>query len=253
MTARVRTALVTGGASGIGLAIASALAAQGMTVVLLDRNADALASAVAAIDQVGAQVTAIAADLEVPAQYEAAVTAAIERSSGIDVLINNAAFAQLHPFEQIPAEIWRRTLEINLTAPCRLSQLCLPAMRAQGYGRIVDIASGSGLRASQDRAAYGTSKAALIHLTRQIAIEVGPHGITCNAVAPGAVETPMSQATHTPAMRTRALQSIPARRYGTVQEVADAVVFLASEPASYVNGHTLCVDGGFSIAGLLDV
>jgi NAD(P)-dependent dehydrogenase (short-subunit alcohol dehydrogenase family) len=152
---------------------------------------------------------------------------------------------------ECPLEDWQATMAVNVTAPMLLMQHALPHMRQKGWGRIVNVASISGLRAGTGRMAYGTSKAALIAMTAQFAVEVADWGVTVNAIAPGPVDTPLVQANHTAATRSIYGDRIPMHRYGTPQEIANGILFLASEQASYITGQTLAIDGGFTAAGVL--
>ena len=171
----------------------------------------------------------------------------------LDTLINNAAvFSTLtmQPFEEIPLKEWDHVMRVNVTGAFICTQACAPAMLAGGGGAIVNITSISGVRASTLRAAYGTSKAALAHLTKQLAAELGNVGIRVNAVSPGPVDTAMAKQVHTPDIRAGYHDAIPLNRYGLEEELAEAVFFLCSEKASYINGAALNVDGGFAATGI---
>mgnify|MGYP006158114697 CR=1 FL=1 len=168
----------------------------------------------------------------------------------LDALVNNAGVAVFKPMVQTSFEEWRMVMATNLDGPFICTQACAPLMLKNGGGAVVNIASISGLRASTLRVAYGTSKAALIHLTRQQAVEYGNAGIRVNAIAPGPVETEMAKKVHTPAIRADYHDTIPLARYGSLEEIANAVGFLCSPQASYVNGQVLAVDGGFDAAGV---
>lgn len=245
-------AVVTGGARGIGLAIGRWFLANGHRVVLLDIDADTLKPAAAALGAgAGAdQVLAVHCDVSQPAQVDAAVKSVLAAFGRADALVNNAGVAVFKPIGQTSFEEWRHVLGTNLDGAFLCTQAFAPVMVATGGGSIVNIASISGLRASTLRVAYGTSKAALIHLTRQQAVELGTVGIRVNAIAPGPVETEMAKLVHSVAIRTDYHDVIPLNRYGTTEEIASAVGFLCSPAASYVNGQVLAVDGGFDAAGV---
>lgn len=242
-------AVVTGGARGIGLAIGQWFLANGYRVALLDIDAETLSRAAAALQQAG-HVLAVHCDVADPAQVQSAVDQVDAAFGRIDALVNNAGIAVFKPLGETSFEEWRRVLGVNLDGAFLCSQACVPFMMRAGGGSIVNIASISGLRASTLRVAYGTSKAALIHLTQQQAVELGTIGIRANAVAPGPVDTEMAKLVHSAAIRSDYHDVIPLGRYGTVEEIASAVGFLCSPAASYVNGQVLAVDGGFQSAGV---
>jgi NAD(P)-dependent dehydrogenase (short-subunit alcohol dehydrogenase family) len=185
-----------------------------------------------------------------PRQVRAAIGAVVKRFRRIDALVNNAGIAVFKPILKTSAKEWLRVLDVNLTGPFLCTQACAPVMLANGGGAVVNVGSISGLRASTLRVAYGTSKAALMHLTKQQAAELGERGIRVNAVAPGPVDTAMAKQVHTPDIRADYHDAIPLNRYGSEDEIAAAVAFLCSDAASYVNGQTLAVDGGFDAAGI---
>ncbi len=249
MTLPNRVAVVTGAARGIGLAIARRFLADGHAVALLDIDAPALAQAAQALEP-AALVLAIECDVTEPAQVLAAIDRVVARFGRIDALVNNAGIAVFKPMLETSFEEWTRVLAVNLTGPFLCTQACAPVMLRHGGGAVVNIGSISGLRASTLRVAYGTSKAGLAHLTKQQAAELGELGIRVNAVAPGPVDTAMAKQVHTPDIRADYHDAIPLNRYGTEEEIAAAVAFLCSEAASYVNGQTLAVDGGFDAAGI---
>ncbi len=244
-----RVALVTGGARGIGLAIGQWFLADGWHVALLDNNADTLMPAVAALNQ-PQRVMAVHADVSVPEQVAKAVADVEARFGRIDALVNNAGVAVFKRIGMTSYEEWRYVMATNLDGPFLCTQAVAPVMLRNGGGAVVNIASISGLRASTLRVAYGTSKAAIIHLTKQQAIEYGNAGIRVNAVAPGPVETEMAKQVHDATIRRDYFDAIPMRRYGTVQEIANAVGYLCSPAASFVNGQVLAVDGGFDASGV---
>ncbi|RZM03509.1 MAG: SDR family oxidoreductase [Variovorax sp.] len=242
-------AVITGGARGIGLAVAEWFLEQGHRIALLDIDRATLdATATRLADP--ARVLAVACDVSDPEQVDAAVARVVTAFGRIDALVNNAGVAVFKPIGETSFAEWRQVLSVNLDGAFLCSQACVPHMRRQGKGAIVNIASISGLRASTLRVAYGTSKAALIQLTKQQAVELGTVGIRVNAIAPGPVETEMAKLVHSVAIRSDYHDVIPLERYGTTREIASAVGFLCSDAASYVNGQVLAVDGGFDAAGV---
>jgi len=248
----VRVALVTGAASGIGREVAHALAlTHGAAVYVLDRDIQAVHATVDELTQAGARAHACVVYLADTEGLLQNLSTQFTALGPPDILINNAGIAATMPVLDQALPHWQRTFAINVTAPMLLSQRVLPHMRAQGWGRIVNVASISGLRAGTGRLAYGSSKAALIAMTRQFAIEVAEWGVTVNAVAPGPVDTPMAIAMHSQATRDLYYRQIPMQRYGTSQEIAHAILFFLGEHAQYITGHTLPVDGGFMAAGAL--
>jgi NAD(P)-dependent dehydrogenase (short-subunit alcohol dehydrogenase family) len=250
MTTLTRVALVTGAARGIGLAIAQWFHAHHWRVALIDIDHDALARARAEWAQADERVIALPCDVSKPEQVATAVAQTDARFGRIDALVNNAGVAVFKPILDTSFDEWRDVMATNLDGPFLCTQAVAPVMLRHSGGSVVHIASISGLRASTLRVAYGTSKAALMHLMKQQAAELGARGIRVNAVAPGPVETAMAQQVHTPSIRADYHAAIPLGRYGTPQEIAEAVGFLCSDAAAYVNGQVLAVDGGFDAAGI---
>ena len=248
-TAASRVTVITGAARGIGLGIARWFLDHGERVGLLDIDAPALAKAAADLGW-PERVLALPCDVSSPGQVAAAVAQVAAGFGRIDALVNNAGVAVFKPLQETAFEEWRTVMATNLDGPFLCTQACVPHMLRAGGGSVVNIASISGLRASTLRVAYGTSKAALIHLTTQQAVELGAVGIRVNAVAPGPVETEMARQVHTPAIRADYYDTIPLGRYGLVEEIAAVTGFLCSEAAGYVNGQVLAVDGGFDAAGV---
>jgi meso-butanediol dehydrogenase / (S,S)-butanediol dehydrogenase / diacetyl reductase len=247
-------AFITGGARGIGLGVSRWFLAHGHAVALIDIDADTLARterALVAEDGSADRVLAVHCDVSQPEQVKHAVTVADARFGRIDALVNNAGVAVFKPILQTSYEEFRHVLGTNLDGAFLCTQAVAPIMLREGRGgAVVNIASISGLRASTLRVAYGTSKGALIHLTKQQAIELGNAGIRVNAIAPGPVDTEMAKLVHTVAIRSDYHDVIPLNRYGTVEEIANAVGFLCSEQAAYINGQVLAVDGGFDASGV---
>jgi NAD(P)-dependent dehydrogenase (short-subunit alcohol dehydrogenase family) len=244
-----RVAVVTGAARGIGLAIARSFLARGYAVAGLDIDSATLSATDQALQPLG-RFLALHCDVAEPEQVAAAVAATDAAFGRIDALVNNAGIAVFKPTLDTSFEEWSRVLAVNLNGPFLCTQLCAPVMLRGGGGSVVNIASISGLRASLLRVAYGTSKAALMHLTRQHAAELGNQGVRVNAVAPGPVDTAMAKQVHTTDIRADYHDAIPLNRYGSEQEIANAVCFLCSDEASYINGQTLAVDGGFDASGI---
>ena len=246
-----RIAFVTGAAAGIGAAIAEDLAAQGNHVLLADLNLDAAQQLAQNLVDRGAKAEAVHLDVGNNTSITETFSWLTDTYGRCDILVNNAGIARTYAFVEYPDDHWLATLNVNVTGAFRCGQHAARLMIERGWGRIVNIASISGLRAGVGRAAYGTSKAALIALTKQMAVELAPHGITANSVAPGPIETPLSREVHTQATRDAYNSHVPAHRYGTPNEIASAVGFLASDAAAYINGHVIPVDGGFVAAGML--
>lgn len=247
-------AFVTGAARGIGLAIARWFFHQGYRVAVIDNDAPTLTATETTLRQeLGERadhLLVIHGDVSDTAQVTAAVQRIDLDFGRLDALVNNAGVATFKPIGDTSFDEWRWVMATNLDGPFLCVQACAPLMLKNGGGAVVNIASISGLRASTLRVAYGTSKAALIHLTKQQAVEYGNAGIRVNAIAPGPVETEMAKKVHTPAIRADYHDTIPLARYGSMEEIANAVGFLCSPEASYINGQVLAVDGGFDAAGV---
>lgn len=242
-------AVVTGGARGIGLAIGEWFLDHGHRVVLLDNDSDTLDKTVARLDD-PERVLAVHCDVSNPQQVKAAAVQISAAFGRIDALVNNAGVAVFKPILETSFEEWRHVLGTNLDGAFLCTQTFAPVMLKTGGGSVVNIASISGLRASTLRVAYGTSKGALIHLTKQQAVELGNVGIRVNAIAPGPVETEMAKLVHSVAIRSDYFDAIPLNRYGSTEEIASVAGFLCSPAASFVNGQVIAVDGGFDAAGV---
>jgi len=243
-----KVALVTGAARGIGLATARKFLAEGWKVALLDIDGDNLHRTMAALADPN-HTLELVCDVALPDQVAAAVDKVRARFGRLDALVNNAGVAVFKPVLDTTIPEWSRVMDVNLSGPFYTTLASVPLLSARG-GAIVNITSISGLRGSTMRVAYGTSKAALAHLTKQLAAELAEVKIRVNAVAPGPVETAMAKAVHTPAVRADYRDSIPLGRYGLEEELAEAIYFLCSDKASYITGQTLAVDGGFEAAGI---
>jgi len=245
-----RVALVTGAASGIGLDIAHGLARQGATVCIVDRNGPAAQDTAQAIVDAGGLAEAFVVDLADMGAITDMLAQLNKRHPVIDILINNAGIALNQPATALTLSQWNDTLAVNVTAPMVLSQHVLPGMRGKGWGRIINVSSISGVRAGTGRLAYGTSKAALIAMTGQFAIEAAEWGVTVNAIAPGFVDTPMIRTLLGSSKPSTLLAACPMNRFCSPQEVSNAVLFFTSEDAGFITGQTLGVDGGFLASGL---
>jgi len=244
-------AVVTGGARGIGLAICKALAREGATVALADINLEGAKAAAASVSTVGRSAVPIEVNVADPASVTAMIKTLLQQFGRIDILVNNAGIGGNTPFLDTTLEEWNRIIGINLTGAFMVAQAVAREMAKNGGGKIVNIASLSGQRGGNGRAAYGSAKAGLELLTKVMAVELAPYNINVNNIAPGAIETEMAKFAHDAATRSAYNYLIPMVRYGSPEEIADAAVFLCSDEARYVHGHTLNVDGGFRAAGLM--
>jgi len=243
-------AIVTGAGRGIGSQIARRFAAEGASVVVADIDEDIARRTTDEITAAGGTALASQVNIANEPDNERLVTKTIEWFGKLGILVNNAGIGLNKPFLATTLEEWEAQLRVNLTGTFLCAQAAAKAMVKLGGGRIVNIASISGQRGGQGRAAYGAAKAGVILLTKVMAVELAPAGVRVNAVSPGPVDTDQSRQTHTPATRQAYYDRIPLRRYGEFDEIASAVLFLASKESSFVNGHVLNVDGGFHAAGL---
>jgi 3-oxoacyl-[acyl-carrier protein] reductase len=245
-----RVAFITGGAMGIGAEVCQRLAAAGMTVVVADRDVAAAEKTAGDLRAQGLQAEAQSVDVG-DAQSVARAFAEVDQRHGrCDVLVNSAGIAKVFPFLEFPLDNFAATMNVNVTGTLLCAQHAARLMLRHRWGRIVNVASVAGMRAvGTGRTAYGTSKGAVIALTRQMAVELAEHGVTVNAVAPGPVDTPMTRELHTDRFRQEYCNAIPMNRYGTPGEIAAAVMYLVSEDAAYTSGVTLPVDGGFLASG----
>jgi 3-oxoacyl-[acyl-carrier protein] reductase len=236
-------ALVTGASGGIGQAIATALHAQGATVVLTGTRSAALDALKA---QLGERAHALPADLGAPAAADALVKAAEAAIGGVDILVNNAGVTRDGLAVRMKDEDWQQVLDVNLTAGFRLARAALRGMMKQRFGRIIGITSVVGATGNAGQANYAASKAGMVGFSKALAQEVAARGITVNCIAPGFIETAMTDVLSSD-QKARILERIPAGRLGAVGDVASAAVYLASAEAAYVTGQTLHVNGGMAM------
>jgi 3-oxoacyl-[acyl-carrier protein] reductase len=241
-----RTALVTGASQGIGEAIARRLAEQGARVVLAARSEDRLKELAARIDAGGGCARPLALDVSRPETFAERLKQLPEDFAAVDVLVNNAGITADNLLARMSLEDWERVLRTNLTGAYALTRELLRGMMKRRWGRIVNVSSVVGLMGNAGQANYAAAKAGLIGLTKSLARELGSRNITVNAVAPGYVETAMT-ADLPEASREDLSRAIALKRLGTVDDVAWAVLYLASEEAGYVTGHVLNVSGGLYI------
>ncbi|MGZ4267956.1 MAG: SDR family NAD(P)-dependent oxidoreductase [Solirubrobacteraceae bacterium] len=252
-TAPTRTALVTGGAGGIGRAIAAALAAQGARVAVGDLQADAADDVAAGLRAAGADAFGVALDVTDGGSVAAAAAAVEGRVGPVDILVNNAGWDELRPFVETDEAFWQRVVEINYLGALRVTRQLLPGMIERGWGRVVSTSSDAARVGSSLEAVYAGAKAGVIGFTKSLAREVATSGVTANVVCPGPTETPLltgmvgsdERGSKVIAAMTRA---VPMKRLGRPADVAAAVAFFASEGAGFVTGQTLSVSGGLTMA-----
>jgi 2-hydroxycyclohexanecarboxyl-CoA dehydrogenase len=248
-----RTALVTGGARGIGRAIAIALAEDGRAVAIGDVLHDEAFATAEAIEASGGRALGVPLDVTDPDSVAAGIQRADETLGPIEVLVNNAGWDELVPFLETDESFWDRVVEINFKGCLRVTRAALPGMVDRGWGRLVNIGSDAGRVGSSLESVYSGAKGAVIAFTKTIAREVANAGVTANAVCPGPTRTPMLEAMAAESERGEKLmgsleRAIPMRRLGEPDDVAAAVAFLASEQAGYITGQTLSVSGGLTMA-----
>tara|TARA_R110001583_G_scaffold16214_2_gene66001 strand:- start:11662 stop:12516 length:855 start_codon:yes stop_codon:yes gene_type:complete len=240
-----KVALITGAARGIGLGTTHLFIELGWRVAMIDRDGDELRAASRDI----ANAKPFEYDVSIPEQVDCMIDDVLTEFGQIDAVVNNAGVADFLPVGETDFAAWRRIMETNLDGVFLVSQAAIPALK-QTKGAIVNIGSISGLRASTLRVAYGTSKAAVIHMTKQQAIELGDFGVRANCVCPGPVKTKLAMAVHSPEIISAYLDAMPLGRYGSEREIAEVIAFLCSDKASYVTGQIIAADGGFETAGV---
>lgn len=251
MRLRGKVAVVTGAASGIGRAIALALGREGARVAALDLDGGGAAAVAREIVAAGGEAHAWPVDVADAARVTAVVGEVVGRWSTVHVLVNCAGWDRPMPFVETTPEFWDRILAVNLRGPIAMTRAVLPAMMAQGHGKIVSIASDAGRVGSTGEAVYSAAKGGLIAFTKTIARETARHHINVNCVCPGPSDTPLFQkefAGPSPKLAESLKRVIPWGRLGTPEDIAPAVVFLASDDAGYITGQTLSVSGGLTMA-----
>jgi NAD(P)-dependent dehydrogenase (short-subunit alcohol dehydrogenase family) len=241
-----RVAIVTGAGQGIGNAIATRLAGDGMTLALVDVNAEALSSLAAELGE-SVQVRTYAADLTDPDATVDTANRVLADLGRVDVLVNNAGRRGIHDFADYPLDDWNSTIALNLTAPFLLSRTVVPGMIANGGGSIINVTSIAADLAFRQRSAYNASKAGLVGLTRSIAVECAKDGIRANGVAPGVIETPINAAyLRTGPESVAIIEGTPTGSFGQPEDIAAAVHFLCLPEARFINGQIIHVDGGWT-------
>lgn len=242
-----RQALVTGGNSGIGEAMARALGLAGASVILVARREKALEEAAGKLAKEGIRAGTLAWDVSSPEGATECGRAAQERFGDIDILANAAGVNLRQPFMEITAESWRLHLDLHLSAPFFLTQALAPAMAGRGWGRIINIASLQSYRAFANSAPYGAGKGGIVQLTRAIAQEWSSRGITCNAIGPGFFPTALTAPVfNDPELAGKNAAQTCTGRNGTLEDLYGCTVFLASEASAYITGQTIMIDGGFT-------
>ena len=246
-----KVALITGAGRGIGRTMAQRFADEGARVVIADIDAESGREAANDITARGGEALFFPVDITDERHVQSLVANVMNHCSQLDILVNNAGVGLNKPFLETTLEEWNRLLGVVLTGTFLCSQVAAREMVHRGQGTIINIASISGQRGAQGRAAYGSAKAGVIQLTRVMAVELAACGVRVNAISPGPVVTDQSNGTHTVATRKSYFDRIPMHRYGERHEVASAALFLASDESAFIHGHILNVDGGFYAAGLM--
>lgn len=251
MTQNGRTALVTGGGSGMGKAVCQRLAREGMAVGVLDINGEGAKAVAAAINQAGGRAIALFADISDRREVDAAVSDLRRAFGPIGVLINNAAVENFCAFGEIRDEVWDRLININLKGAFIVTQAVLPDMLAARWGRIVNVSALGAQTGAPNMVHYTASKGGIIAMTRSLAIELGPKGVTVNSISPGFIDTPMARRAIDgglfPVPYEQIIAAYPIPRLGRPEDIAAACAFFASEEASYITAQVLGVNGGATV------
>lgn len=247
-----KVAIVTGGAQGIGQGICFRLAEEGAKVAICDLKLAEAKKTAKEIEKAGGAALALKVDVSKSSEVDAAVKQVISKFGKIDILVNNAGISLTSKVANMTDEIWGRTFAVNMEGVFLCCRAVIPHMKERKYGKIINISSVLALRGSMYYAHYGATKAGVVAFTQGLAVELGPHNINVNAVGPGVINTPMADHDVAPEVRQRLQKRIPLRRIGLPRDIADAVLFLASDEASYITGQCLYVCGGLSAeAGLV--
>jgi len=243
-----RVAIVTGGSKGLGAAMAAGLASAGADVVLASRHEDeAIESAEQIAKDFGHRAIGMAADVTCPDQVQALVDRTIAEFGKVDILINNAGVNIRGPIDEVSFEEFKKVQDINVNGVWLCARAVLPHMKEAGYGRIINMASTLGVVGLANRTPYTSSKGAVVQMTRALGLEVAPYGITCNAICPGPFLTPMNEPiADSEEAKKFIVGAVALNRWGKMEEIQGAAIFLASDAASYVTGSLLTVDGGWT-------
>jgi NAD(P)-dependent dehydrogenase (short-subunit alcohol dehydrogenase family) len=248
-----QTVLVTGGASGIGFAIVEAILAEGWRAIVVDLELKNLDRSRDILSPSGNRVRFERMNVADEDDVVRTITTCEAEFGPITGVVNSAGIGRDVPALDTSVDLFRKMLEVNLIGSFVVSREAARVMRGRGGGSIVNIASVSGVMGNKGRVAYGASKGGVITMTKVMAVELASLGIRVNAIAPGPIETPLVQEVHTPEVRAAWMTTVPQRRYGSPDEIAGAAVFLLDyRKSSYITGQTICVDGGFTVAGILD-